>query len=223
MNKIITFLAVLLLGSTLINPLAVNATAGESSGILSDGTVMVTEISKNELEIVNIEEGTVDTVKYIDNHTAKLAEEDGTVHNITFDAEGNAYDNGVLVSEVEVLEENLTQIEKPEKVAPPKLTRGYNGPWLSTGYRYTKRSFYSVSQSVAITIVGFVPGFGYIAGAAAIVHAIWSYNQKEIYYKLSYFVDTSYAWQKTNCSAYRYSNYTGHLGTTYGSALRIHW
>lgn len=186
-----------------------------------DDKIVVNKITNNKFELINTSNGIVDTVEYLNTNEAIVTESNGYQHFITLDEVGNAYNNGILVSTVS-LEDDL--------IGPESLiddfeiqSRGVNGPWINGGTAYVTRSFLNTTKSVAITIAGFVPGFGYIAGAAAIIDAIWSSGQREIYYKIEQYVDNTYVWQKQICYAYRYSNRTGLLNTTYGAVTRIHW
>lgn len=224
MKKIIIYTLSFILASSLLVPMgSLNVFASEDNTVeLGDG-IKIVEVTEKKLQIINDKEGTTDTIEYVDEDSAIVMESNGEIHNISFDENGNAYDNGVLVSEVKVVNEVEGNINESKKPKSSISTRGVSGPWLEISTTYTTRSFHNTSISVAISIIGFVPGFGYIAGAASIAHAIWASGQREVYYKKIYFVDTSYIWHKTNVYAYRNSNHTGLLSSTYGGVTRIHW
>lgn len=221
MKKIVMYSLSFLLALGILVPMSsFNVFASEDTAVEIEDGIMVVQVTEDTFQIINEKEGTTDIVEYVAEDSAIVTESNGVIHNITFDKNGNAYDNGILVSEVKAVnvEGNANEFEKPFI-----STRGMNGPWMKSRAVRTTRSFHNTVKSVAITIVGFIPGFGYIAGATAIISAIWDYGQREVYFERIYYIDTSCVWEKSNMYAYKNDNYTGLLSTTYGGPIRIHW
>lgn len=202
-------------------------------------SIEIVQIDNKTLEVIDAELGTTDTVKYVDERTAQIIEDDGTIQTVTFNEAGNAYVNNILVSKVSNEGNPRLGVRPSSSSSPsplaPHLSRpivsgisqiqpmGYDGPWLYAGRTYTSRNIQGATAAMAITVAGFVPGFGLIAGIADIIYYAMSVGRTDIYYAITTYVDTSYVWMKQNCATYLDSNYTEYMGTTYGNAVRIHY
>lgn len=216
MKFIKSFLALLLITVIGFNTCTIQVMASDSISkvetkyVTINGDKIKLECYENETIVTTLKTGAVERIVPQDKYHVKYYDSTGDVHSITGDKSGNIYYDGKLYRKT-----TQNQIEVSEK-STLMSRKASTSPWGS-GWKYltstkTEQAIYDTTAGIVITLLGFIPGLGYISGIAGITAGFISLTRPNAYYKIDQYVSTDNRKVRERVFVYSESNYTGYQG-----------
>lgn len=205
-KKTLSILLSLSLCTSAVAPISAFASEGQNKGSVVESTNEYQIIeNKNKVIVIDKVAHTKETVVFNDDRTeATVHLANGEVQKFSTNSEGNVELNGEVVLEKEVTPVGNSNVEGEVSIAAYQYVTTFK----------TKQSFYNTSRSIAIALIGLVPGLGTIATVAGIVDAARGFASNEVYITITQYYDSYTHMVKNVVRFYKYSNYTGLFKTS---------